>query len=126
MFERFASWRVGILISGILLIVLWWATLGRNPCVIQIEFGIDPRGFEGLPVVIDGEVVGRLQRMGAATRTGFKVKDGDHTIRLQHPRLPSEPAHVTSGVGGRTVMLLADYQSRSLDGEEQTYIVLTR
>lgn len=123
---RFFSWRVGLILSGVVVVLLWRILTGGEQSVIMIEFGMYPDEFEGLEVVIDGDVVGTLKRMGAATRTGFKVEDGDHMVALKHPSHPSEPVRVTSGFGGDRVMLMANFEQRHRDGKEETYVVLTR
>ncbi len=123
---RFFSWRAGLILSGVVVVLLWRILAGGEQSVIIIEFGMDPHEFEGLEVVIDGEVVGTLKRMGAATRTGFTVEDGDHMVALKHPRYLSEPVRVTSGFGGERVMLMANFEQRQRDGKEETYVVLAR
>jgi hypothetical protein len=126
MFQRIIQRRAAWLFGGVILVLLWF-TLGKTDrSVILIEFGKYPQEFEGLEVVIDDEVVGTLQRMGARTQTGFYVEEGDHEVWLKHPELPSAPTQVTSGFGGQRVMLMADFQQRYESGEDQTYVVLGR
>jgi len=127
MIARQARFRVAILVSGLVLIGMWLAFGRGSQSIIAIEFGISPRDFVGVEVVIDGEVAGRLQRMGARTQTGFEVDDGDHVVTLRHPELRTVPVTVTSGFGGQRVVLLADFSSTTNDaGESETVIVLNR
>ncbi len=127
MIARQARFRVAILVSGLVLIGMWFAFGGGSQSIIAIEFGISPRDFVGVEVVIDGEVAGRLQRMGARTQTGFKVDDGDHVVTLRHPELRTVPVTVTSGFAGQPVVLLADFSSTTNDaGESETVIILNR
>jgi hypothetical protein len=90
---------------------------------ISIEYGMYPREFAGLQVEIDGKVVGTLEGFGNATRTSFQVKDGRHSVRVLHPDLECLPRTVTSGTGGRNVMLVLDYADRTTpDGSLQTVL----
>jgi hypothetical protein len=128
MFLNLFRIRIGVMITGILLAGMYFAgggSFGNKP-VIQIEFGMWPEEFEGCEVMIDDEVAGTLRRFGNAFRTGFEVKDGKHTVKLVHPELPSEPVTVTSGAGGRTVLLIADVHDVYRDGRSETTIVLSR
>ncbi|MDH5196328.1 MAG: hypothetical protein OEY20_03635, partial [Gemmatimonadota bacterium] len=70
------------------------------------QFGVDPAFLLGAEVVIDGEVVGRLERSGTRTVSGFPVEEGDHTAELRVPGCTSEPARFTSGFGGQRVTLV--------------------
>ena len=102
--------RVALAIAGVVVLIGYFAAGGSfgSRSTIAIEFGMYPREFEGLEVEIDGEVVGRLERFGQATRTAFAVKDGRHTVRVLHPELASREEVVTSGVGGQRVMMVLD------------------
>ena len=114
--------RIAVIASGIL-VVLFWMMASGNESVILVEFGIAPEVLEGAQVFIDDEAVGELKRMGARTQTGFKVKDGDHTIRLEVEGYGSKPTRVTSGFGGAEVRLMADFESGR---DDETTIVLMR
>ncbi len=80
---------------------------------IVIEYGMYPRDFAGLEVEIDGEVAGVLKGFGAATRTAFEVEDGRHVVTVRHPELECRPRTVTSGAGGRSVVLILDYRDQA-------------
>jgi hypothetical protein len=124
--ERQARYRIALLAIVVSLIAMWFVFGGNSSSVIVIEFGISPRDLIGTEVVIDGEVVGTLQRMGSRTQTGFKVSDGDHIVTLRHPEFRTRQTRVTSGFGGQRVLLVADIQSSSRNGQQETYIVLNR
>lgn len=104
---------LGLAIAGVVVLVGYLASGGSfgSKSTIDIEFGMYPEEFEGLEVEIDGEVVGRLERFGDATRTRFAVADGRHTVRVLHPQMESRGQEVTTGVGGRTVMMVLDIAS---------------
>lgn len=124
MLGRLIRWRASLLVVGSILAVAWWMIAGGNQSIVMIEFGMYPELFQGAEVVIDGEVAGRLTPLGAATRTGFKVDEGDHEVSLRHPKYPSAPTTVTSGFGGRHVMLIADVHTRIAEGTRDTEPVL--
>jgi len=124
--ERQARYRIALLAIVVSLIAMWFLFGGNSSSVIAIEFGISPRDLIGTEVVIDGEVVGTLQRMGSRTQTGFKVSDGDHIVTLRHPEFRTRQTRVTSGFGGQRVLLVADIQSSTRGGQQETYIVLNK
>ena len=122
--------RLSLMIAGGLVVGIYFLAGGSlrpgSKSVILIEYGMYPREFDGLEVLIDGEPAGRLQRFGSAFKTGFQVEDGDHIIELVHPEYRCEPARVTSGMGGRTVLLIPDFQQVSTaSGESETVLILT-
>jgi|GEM_PF-1457600 len=126
MFLNMMRVRVGLAVTGILLVGMYFlgGGFGSGKSVIQIEFGMWPTELEGVQVSIDDEVVGTLKRFGNSFRTGFEVDDGKHTVKLLHPEIPCKPARVTSGAGGRTVLLIADFSETYRDGTTKPIIVL--
>ena len=110
--------RIAMILAGVVVLVGYLATGGSfgGKSTIMIEFGMYPREFQGLDVEIDGEVVGKLEMFGAATRTGFAVKDGKHTVRVLHPEFACDPATIISGTGASHVMLILDFTGQR-DGE---------
>jgi hypothetical protein len=102
--------RAALAIAGVVVLIGYLASGGSfgSKSTLDIEFGMYPEEFEGLEVEIDGAVVGRLERFGQATRTRFAVGDGRHTVRVLHPELASREKEVTTGAGGRTVMMILD------------------
>ncbi len=82
-----------------------------------------PEVFEGCEVEIDGAIAGTLQRVTRASRTGFEVKDGSHTIAILHGEFGSEVREVTTGGHQKQVLLVADLGDWSLpDGTTETRI----
>ena len=88
--------------------VLWWVFAGGLTFVIQIEFGIAPELLEGAQVVVDGEVVGTLTRMGSRTVSGFKVGDGEHSVELRLEGYRSASVSVNPASQGGAALLQAD------------------
>jgi hypothetical protein len=82
-------------------------SFGRKSSLV-IEFGMYPREFTGCQVEIDGRVAGTLEPFGQATRKAFPVKDGEHTVRVLHPKFASTPRTVITGAGASPVMLILD------------------
>jgi hypothetical protein len=106
--------RMGAIGAGIVLVALFLlggGTLGGRR-VVQIEFGAAPGEFEGLAVEIDGRVVGRLERFGEATRSGFEVARGTHSVCVRHPDIPCEPASVALDRSGEKARLMLDFEER--------------
>jgi hypothetical protein len=100
-------WRAAWLVAVVLVFVMARSCLGGPRYVIQIQFGIDPEFLAGAQVVIDDVVVGHIERRGARTVNGFRVEEGEHTVAVRKEGCNWEPAHVTTGFGGTTVVLMA-------------------
>jgi len=125
MFLNIFKVRLALAVAGLVVLGGYLAAGGGfgSKSTISIEYGMYPREFAGLQVEIDGKVVGTLKGFGNATRTAFAVKDGRHTVRVLHPDLECLPRTVTSGAGGRNVMLILDYRDRAApDGSLQTVL----
>ena len=118
MFMNVFKVRAAMAIAGVVMLIGFLAMGGSfgDKNSIMIEFGMYPEEFEGCDVEIDGEVVGKLQMFGQATRTAFAVNDGKHTIRVIHPDLKCDAMSITSGAGGSDVMLILDFMGER-DGE---------
>jgi hypothetical protein len=94
---------------------------------ISIEFGVAPEVFEGLPVQVDGKVVGKLESTGRATRISFPVKAGKHRVHVDHPEMECDSVIVELRGPGHKVHLLADLDERAwTDGSIEQVIVLRR
>lgn len=104
--RRGLLWRVAAVAAVVIVVILWRSCAGGPAYTVQIYFGRDPEILAGAEVVIDGEVVGVLERHGNRTVSGFAVDEGDHTAELRLPGCESEPARFTSGFGGATVTLV--------------------
>jgi len=118
--------RLGAMAGGILLVTFFivsGGTLGDRP-VIQLDFSMYPEEFEGLPVEIDGKVVGKLQRYGQAMRSGFEVRKGRHTVRVVHPEFDCEPLALELDKPGEKARILIDLTERYDDGRARTAIWL--
>ena len=117
MFLNIFHVRAVLFLAGILVLIGYIAagsSFGSKSTII-IEFGMYPEEFEGLDIEIDGTVVGKLQKFGQATRTSFQVKDGKHAVRVLHPEYQSITENVTTGAGGRHVMLILDIHNSGDD-----------
>jgi hypothetical protein len=103
--------HMGALGGGVVLMMAFWMCGGLSDApVVQIEFGMDADQFEGLDVLIDGQVVGKLRRYGQATRSGFEVDKGSHDVCVQHPQYGCSPARVTTDKPGQKLLLLLEYE----------------
>jgi hypothetical protein len=116
----------GMMGAGLVTMAIFFTmggTLTPNKGVIQIDFGMDPKYFEGLEVEIDGEVAGKLQYFGAMSRSGFEVEEGEHEVRVLHPEYTCEPRRVEIEKGD-TIFFILDYGS-TVSGRGQSETVLT-
>jgi hypothetical protein len=117
------SWRMrlGLIAAGILLAGTWLIcggglTPGAETGIL-IEFGADPDRFAGMDVEVDGRIVGKLERLGQATRTAFALDPGEHDVRIVHPEFNTIPARVSCNTPGIKPMLVLNYaDSSGMDG----------
>jgi len=117
--------RIALVVTALLLVVVWKVAMGASRSVVIIEFGQAPELLEGAEVLVDGEVVGTLRRMGARTQTGFELVDGRHTVEVRREGWGSEPLEVTGGFGGERVLLLAEPGERyGTDGAERVIVLM--
>ena len=86
--RRGFRWRAAWFVVVAVMLVLWrLAAGGGGSHVIQIEFGMDPETFTGAEVLVDGQVVGTLERLRNRTLNGFRLEEGQHRLELPHRRL---------------------------------------
>ena len=107
--------RFGAIATGVVMVIMYYACFGSamEKPIIQIEFGMDPDRFEGAQVEIDGEIVGTLKRHGQATRSGFQVEKGTHSVRVIVPGIPCEVVQVPAEIPGLAAMVMIDYQEQT-------------
>jgi hypothetical protein len=123
---RSTRWYLASVVSGLILtaIMLTSGLIGGSRSAIVVEWGLCEELLEGCEVEIDGDVVGRLQHFGKATRTGFEVKEGSHTLAIVHPEMDCELKEITTGGSHRSVTLIADVNSWVRpDGSTESVIV---
>ena len=105
--------RLGLIAAGIIITAAYMlcggSLLPGREARILIEFGTDPDQFTGLDVEIDGAVVGKLERIGQATRTAFPVKPGIHQVRVVGPAYDSRPVPIEAPNPGLSTMVLLEY-----------------
>lgn len=123
--RRGLIWRAAWLVAVAVVVVLWRAAGGGSTYVVQIEFGMAPDFLTGAEVVVDGNVVGTLERYRRRTLNGFEVSEGDHTVEVRKDGCPGEPTRVTAGFGGTVVRLMAEPGER-YDREREVYDCVIR
>lgn len=105
--------RIGLVVVGIIMTAAWMlcggSPLPGSQARILIEFGSDPDQFAGLDVEIDGAIVGKLERVGQATRTAFPVKPGTHQVRVVGPAYDSRAVPIDAPNPGLSTMVLLEY-----------------
>jgi hypothetical protein len=106
---RFAL--IGLGVVGLGCYLLFGGSLG-SPEIIQLDFSMYPEVLEGCDVEIDGKVVGRLERYGQAMRSGFKVKQGKHVVRVLHDEYESQSIEVDVSKPGEKARLMLDMIER--------------
>ena len=84
---------VALALAGVLPLLAACMPTGGGEAKVVILYHDD---FDGLPVEIDGRVVGSLKKFGENPRTAFLVSKGDHKIRVVHPTMASETVTVTA------------------------------
>jgi len=123
--RRVVVWRAAWLVTGALVMLLWRLAAGKPEQVVQIEFGMDPETFTGAEVLVDGQVVGTLERLRSRTLNGFRVEEGRHEIALRKEGFAAEAIVVDVGAfGAGPPRLLAVVEDRWTGGEVQPVLVL--
>ncbi len=107
---RLALMAAGVLVGILYMLMTGGAGLGKGSAII-IHFGMEPEVFEGCEVIIDDIPAGTLTRVGATFQNGFKVKPGEHIVRLVHPEYDCVPTRVTTVAGSMGAMLRLDFRS---------------
>jgi hypothetical protein len=107
------------------MLLMWRACLPSSDEIFQIEFGMAPEIFVGAEVVVDGAVLGVIERRGSRTVNGFRVPEGDHEVELRVEGFQSRSVRITSGFGGGRPFLIADIESGGRLGDPEV-IVLRR
>jgi hypothetical protein len=110
--------RMRLLWIGAMVLLLIFAAYWGGSAIfgvqtaISIEWGIE-QDLVGSPVEIDGKAAGKLEKYGQATRTGFPVSPGKHTVRVVTDIFPCPPHDVEVKRGERLHLLLdiEDYNS---------------
>ena len=80
--------------------------LPDNKPRISIEFGAVPE-LEGAEVLVDGKVVGKLERTGQVTRINFPVAKGRHEVAIRDPRFDCKPVQVNAELDAQKIRLMA-------------------
>jgi hypothetical protein len=92
---------VGAMVILVLFAVYWGGSAIFGPQTgISIEWGVEP-DLVGSTVEVDGKPVGKLEKFGQATHTGFPVGTGKHTVRVVTEMFECRPFEVTLKRGER-------------------------
>jgi len=103
-------------IAVALIFLLWRGYAGGPSYVVQIDYQWAADFAEGAEVLVDGEVVGTLEKLGRRHVNGFKVARGEHTVELRTPNCETRPEPVTLGPS-RIAVLTADFEDRMSAGK---------
>jgi hypothetical protein len=110
-FRRGPRYYAAGAIAVALIFVLWRAYAGGPSYVVQIDYQWAADFVEGAEVLVDGEAVGTLAKLGRRYVNGFKVARGDHTVELRTPNCETRSEPVTLGPS-RIAVLTADFEDR--------------
>ncbi len=96
-FRRGPRWYAAGAIAVVILFLLWRGYAGWPSYIVQIDYQWAADLVEGAEVLVDGEVVGKLERLGRRTVNGFEVAKGEHVVDLRLPDCETRPEKVTLG-----------------------------
>ncbi|GMV06852.1 MAG: hypothetical protein AMXMBFR53_31270 [Gemmatimonadota bacterium] len=111
-FLRGPRWYASLAVAGAILFGLWLLLGGGPGYVIQIDYQWTGDLVEGAEVVIDGVVVGKLERVGNRPVIGFEVEPGRHVVDLNTDGCLVRPETVVVGPP-RLAQLMADMEDRA-------------
>jgi hypothetical protein len=84
---------------------------------LSIEFGMIEEFATGAEVLVDGKVVGTLDKTGAQTRTSFPLDMGEHEVTLRVPGWETETTKVVAELKGQKIRLMPEVaESSGADG----------
>lgn len=121
-FQRGPRYYAAGSVAVVILFLLWRAYAGGPSYVLQIDYQWAADFVEGAEVVVDGAVVGKLERIGRRTVNGFKVAKGDHVVTLRTENCAVEEQPVTLGPA-RIAILNADFEDRMGMGKLGCYVM---
>lgn len=119
--SRPLRWRAATTVAGALVVAASWWAFGGTKHILQIDYEWVGELVEGAEVVVDGEVVGHLERLRRRHLNGFEVTKGEHVVEVRTPNCASRPDTVTVRPG-RRVMLIADFEDRMSAGKLGCYV----
>ena len=113
----FQVWKIPIAIVIATVIVTGIASRKNGPvaatsATIQIDYASHPE-FEGVPVEIDGEPVGRLEPTGGEHRAIFHVQPGPHIVKLRRAGYESKMMKVEVGRNNAAILRLEIHETYS-------------
>ena len=111
-FLRGPRWYASLAVAGAILFGLWYFMGGAPGYVIQIDYQWTGDLVAGAEVVIDGQVVGKLEPVGTRPVIGYEVEAGTHVVDLRTDGCVVRPETVTVGPP-RLKILMADMEDRA-------------
>ena len=114
-FRRGPRWYSAGAIAVVVLFLLWRAYAGPPSYILQIDYQWAADFVEGADVMVDGDSVGTLEKLGRRFVNGFEVARGDHTVELRTANCETRSEKVTLGPS-RIAVLTADFEDRMSAG----------
>ena len=120
---RGLRWRAALMVVGAALVVMWILATGGADRIIQIDYSWTGDQIEGAEVVIDGEVVGTLERLHGQPVNGFRVDKGEHVVSVRNEDCNGRPERVDTS-DGRLFLFMADLKEGFVGGHFRCTITL--
>ena len=114
-FNRGPRWYASGAIVVVLLFLMWRLYAGGPSYIVQIDYQWAAHLVEGADVLVDGDSVGTLEKLGRRFVNGFEVSKGEHTVELRTPNCETRAERVTLGPS-RIAVLTADIEDRMSAG----------
>lgn len=114
---RGLRWRAAWAIVTFLFVGGWWLASGGPSYLLQVDYSWTGGVIEGAEVVLDGEVIGMLERVsGNQPVTGFYVEKGEHVVSVRNEECNGRPERFTADSKSRRILFMADLQEGFVDG----------
>lgn len=114
-FRRGPRYYAAGAIAVLVLFLLWRGYAGGPSYIVQIDYQWAADLVEGADVLVDGDSVGTLEKLGRRYVNGFEVSKGEHDVELRTPNCETRPEAVTLGPS-RIAVLTADFEDRMRAG----------
>jgi hypothetical protein len=107
---RGLRWRLAFAVVGLALVGMWWMASGGPSHILQIDHSWAGGMLIGAEVVLDGEVIGTLERRSGQMVTGFRVERGEHEVLVRSEQCEGRPESFVADLSHRRVVFMAEVQ----------------
>ena len=120
---RGLRWRAALMVVAAAMVAMWVFAAGGSARIIQIDYSWTGGEIEGAEVMIDGEVVGRLELYHGQRVNGFEVDKGEHVVSVRSERCNGRPERIDTS-NGRIFLYMADLKEGFVGGVFRCTITL--